>query len=57
MQTRANEDNFSSYYITNNNLNDNDEFQSNSYSHKRFKNLEENEEKTSTEYHKRKTKI
>ena len=56
--TNANEDNFSSYhYNTNNNFNDNDDFQSNSYSHKRFKNLEEYEEKASTEYRKRRDKI
>ena len=56
--TNANEDNFNSFqYNTNNNLNDNDEFQSNSYSHKKFKNLEEYEEKTSTEYRKRRAKI
>ena len=55
--TNANEDNFNSQYNTNNNLNDNDEFQSNSYSHKKFKNLEEYDEKTLNEYKKRKTKI
>ena len=55
--TYANEDNLSNKYNSSNNLNDNEEFQNNSYSHQRFKILEDSEDKASTEYRIRKNKV